>query len=180
MSGNVWSHSIRLHQASLGISDKCFQNVSNENEQFFIRTKCLISLSQCSWRKGVRDVTMAWVHYLHHAHFDDSVRVATCIFICVSVAIAAAVLFSSFIPMSSFLLCAVQHCWLRMKRIEPFIGSKKRTTLKADQILWGRDIVQCKHLYSLHKRINRIQNLIKDWCVVHRHGNDCFVIFYST
>lgn len=74
---NVWSIFFPL-----------FENVSMENEQFFIPIKCLISLSKMLLKKErVRcdnGASLVCAYNLCHAHFNDSVFVLRLAFLSVS------------------------------------------------------------------------------------------------
>lgn len=109
---------------------------------------------------------MTWVHNLHHAHFKCShccrLHFIILFFPFFSSLLRFNRLLSRWVVLSIYVFsfCFVFGIWSMRKMVIEF---KRRTTLKADQILWGRDtsFVQCKHLYLLHKRHKNAPNLIK-------------------
>lgn len=157
MSGNVWSHSIRLHQASLGKSDKCVELFSFlflkmypwKMSNFSFQQNAWYHYPKCCWRKNELDATMAQVWFALII-FAMHISTIQCLYCDLHFYPYLRRFIRVFYPDEQFnfvsvsLYAAVQLALNKQKRMESFIGSKKRTTLKADQILWGRDIVQCK------------------------------------
>lgn len=81
-----WSHSIRLHQPSLGKSDKCFERTKEKNE-VYRRKMSNFSFEQNAWyhypwHSNNTALTREWLQFIIFSMHISTVRiVAMCIFI---------------------------------------------------------------------------------------------------